>query len=217
MEKFRGLVDSEVCHKNFFSFLLCADGWFGLFDTSTSLGTEMNEDTPIQLVPALEEGQGIGLNADMTDEILLQLPVESLSKFKAVCKGWNSTISASRFERYYIEKNANKPYIVFFEKLGGCVGPSARLYNLLDSTTKAVGLPRFDGKAVPVGSCNGLIAFRDVAPPMRRGLGLALDLLEGRVTFVLWNPWTREEKRVQWMTRSHGYKGILVGYIYSCS
>ena len=49
----------------------------------------------------------IAMNNDMMSKILLCLPVQSLMRFRAVCKTWGNLIDSQRFQKLHTRNNDN--------------------------------------------------------------------------------------------------------------
>ncbi|KAL8538941.1 hypothetical protein ACS0TY_000801 [Phlomoides rotata] len=100
------------------------------------------------------------LNDDAWTEILVRLPVKSVTKFKLVCKRWLSLISADHFRRLHTLRRHKPPpslIVVTFDSL-------FHYFNPINETAKPIPF-RIELPNNPlikiVSSCNGLLLLRD--------------------------------------------------------
>lgn len=155
-------------------------------------------------------------------ELLLRLPVKSLSRNKLVCKSWLSIISNPDFVNAHVSKSINDPHFTNHQLIlcdaamishgyRGIIDPTTRggdlkietcsiysfIYETVTETTK-LDFPRkrVDDWTYVVGSCNGLVC---------------LACYDGR-TF-LWNPTTRKSRRLPKVPK-HKHAHTVFGFGY---
>lgn len=111
--------------------------------------------------------QGCILPDDLIHDILLQLPVKSLLRFKSVCKSWKSIITNHKFTIAHSRltmHNFSSFLMVRSDKTLFSLSISLNPYgNTTDIKGKFVGLPSKlvleDGFFYPLGSCQGLLCI----------------------------------------------------------
>ncbi|XP_059449331.1 F-box/kelch-repeat protein At3g23880-like [Corylus avellana] len=136
---------------------------------------------------------------EVITEILARLPAKCLIRFRCVCKSWRSLISDPQFLKKQLhfshaESNFTRQRIIVFKQglpsSDHRIASSYSVHSVFNDHEMPcsfdVPLPMTDPASIIefVGSCNGLVCLR-----------------EGRILH-LWNPSTRESKR---LPRSIGY------------
>ncbi|GLT89644.1 hypothetical protein SLE2022_076210 [Rubroshorea leprosula] len=128
----------------------------------------------------------------LVEEILVMLPVSSLLRFKCVSKQWFLLLSNPKFIRRHLLKTSVQTCQVFFEgnrfppkfSLGTLKnkGDYMNLFQLVETTIEALQSEVYWGF---LGHCDGLLCLYFGSVETRRS------------SIVVWNPLTREEKRIQ--------------------
>ncbi|XP_022740748.1 F-box/kelch-repeat protein At3g06240-like [Durio zibethinus] len=112
--------------------------------------------------------QGFGnLPSDLFLEILLRLPVKSLTRFKCVCKSWYALINHPKFISMHLSYNSNNNEFVLIKRcLLTCLGKKENMFSLVSSkdfssVNIAVDVPLY--KKEPylqlLGQCDGIICL----------------------------------------------------------
>ncbi|KAL2896421.1 hypothetical protein RDABS01_038205 [Bienertia sinuspersici] len=154
----------------------------------------------------------------ITEEILPRLPVKSLTRFKLVCKKWNSTISSDEFAKLHLKFSSsssntyNNRYLIIFpheNKVYGkqnddcyCLTPFREVNNVKDLVRLEGGIGDVDWHYI-VDSCNGLVCLyqRDDNEDERKCF------------FTIWNPATGEDWDVPSPQEVHVSKAYGFGYV----
>ncbi|GKV30076.1 hypothetical protein SLEP1_g38936 [Rubroshorea leprosula] len=134
----------------------------------------------------------VEFSQDLVEEILVMLPVSSLLRFKCVSKQWFLLLSNPKFIRRHQLKTSVQTCQVFFEgnrfppkfSLGTLKnkGDYMNLFQLVETTIEA---PQSEVYWGFLGHCDGLLCLHFGSVETRRS------------SIVVWNPLTREEKRIQ--------------------
>ncbi|XP_026428655.1 F-box/kelch-repeat protein At3g06240-like [Papaver somniferum] len=162
---------------------------------------------------------------EIQEDIILRLPVKSISRFKSVCKSWCRYINSPTFIKHHLVRTSKNPrimirdairgdgtnpfYIVDYDSISSGLSsrkcePVARL-NYPVSVNNGVRNPYVD----IVGSCNGLLCV--IAP--------VCD------TPIIWNPSTTEYKEIilpppdnhlRWVSYGFGYDRKINDYKLVC-
>ncbi|XVF58353.1 hypothetical protein PTKIN_Ptkin07bG0059800 [Pterospermum kingtungense] len=112
--------------------------------------------------------QGFGnLPRDLFLEIFLRLPVESLTRFKCVCKSWYALINDPKFISMHLNYNSNNHEFVLIKRcLFKCLAKKENMFSLVSrnnfsSVNMVVDLPLY--KKEPylqiLGHCDGIICL----------------------------------------------------------
>ncbi|PIM98048.1 hypothetical protein CDL12_29471 [Handroanthus impetiginosus] len=141
--------------------------------------------------------------------ILLQVPAESLLRFRAVCRAWRCIIDDPSFIKSHTTNQVSSNTLLI-RNLSG-----ARLFSLsLDSINYAEGCQTIEVTPVkrvirrgvpyfcdlPVASCNGLIL---------------ISHYDVKKTWVIWNPLTREFRELPEPDTEVRLRGSGIGYDYA--
>ncbi|KAJ1389491.1 F-box-like domain superfamily [Sesbania bispinosa] len=136
---------------------------------------------------------------EIIHEILSRLPVKSLSRFRCVCKSWNTKISTSKFIKLHLERSRQNPHLTLMSS-----NPQNNDFNLVpfpvhhfleNPLINVADDPycrfKVDDCYKVIGSCNGLVCL----------LGCNCSLMFEEYWFYLWNPAMRlrNEKSVSFL------------------
>lgn len=149
---------------------------------------------------------------DVITNILLQLPVKSLVRFRCVCRSWKSLISGSSFVRSYLDRsfrygeNVLLKYTINGSSGLGVWPPSRHEFSSVDPSI----LPASDRFQLN-GSCNGVICLTTFSriDPDATFSRIDPDPNPNAAKIYLWNPSINELRVVP---ESHFRVSNLVGF-----
>ncbi|KAL8551173.1 hypothetical protein ACS0TY_000306 [Phlomoides rotata] len=99
------------------------------------------------------------LDDDSCIEILLRLPIESVTRFQIVCKRWLSLISSDHFRRLHALRHHKPPECLILPPLKS----SMFYFNLMTKSTKMIPFNiNIPNHPKICSSCNGLLLLRDI-------------------------------------------------------
>ncbi|XP_016466440.1 putative F-box protein At3g10430 [Nicotiana tabacum] len=135
---------------------------------------------------ATRDNDGRAFPEDLAMEILLRLPVESLLRFKCVCKNWYEIIKSRSFIREHMNwSGKNKPpEILIYDHSAPDDSPPITLISISDAAVVHENpdyLQRFRGMTYFLGSVDGLFLLERV-----------IDGSIFNISLAMWNPATRE-------------------------
>lgn len=156
-------------------------------------------------IPMELDGKGKEIPDDVVFDILSRLPVQSLLKFRCVCKSWNDLISNnsqfinSQLQRS-IESNCSQKLMLFeySSKKIGFIG-----YEISDHGRKKIDTPLYNRyrNIEVLCSCNGVVLLRVIEA----------------ATFILWNHVIRKTKCVVFLPKYRFGRSASFGLCYDSS
>uniref|UniRef100_A0A7N0VDM0 F-box domain-containing protein n=1 Tax=Kalanchoe fedtschenkoi TaxID=63787 RepID=A0A7N0VDM0_KALFE len=165
------------------------------------------------------------VDAELPDElvysILLNLPPKTLLRFRSVSKRWNDIITSRAFAKHHCMNARSKPradhllqfckwckddQTLYYTKLNGHVSSSCgvppspvkfqlppKLYEYSDQTTKG-------GFWFGSSSCDGMLCTATYEP-------------DNTATILVWNPFTRQFRRVPWPGVYTKFNTLLTSFV----
>ncbi|KAK4339616.1 hypothetical protein RND71_041078 [Anisodus tanguticus] len=136
-----------------------------------------------------DDDDGHNFPEDLAREILVRLSVESLLRFKCVCKSWCTLINSSLFirENNY-NKNKSRPQLLIYDRCADIDDSVPMSIVLEDKRGETPLLAKFDHdlQGQGFGDLSTLIGYVDGLFLLRKGYLRDVSL-------ALWNPVTRED------------------------